>query len=112
MIDPPCRPRDSAAQPALTVFQTPRQVDVDHVGPVGFAGLVQRLAAVADAGVGADDVQPAELLDAAVHRGFEGVVVTHIDLGGDDAPVESLDEIGGLGEIVGCRRRDRSACCC
>ena len=41
------------------------EVDVDHVGPVALAGLVQRLTAVADAGVGDDDVQPAQLLDTA-----------------------------------------------
>src|SRR5437588_8222214 len=76
------------------------QVDVDHGGPVGFAGLVKRLAAVADAGVGDDDVQPAELLDAGVHRGLERVVVTDIDLGGVDAAVVSLDQVGGFSQIL------------
>ena len=79
------------------------EVDVDHVAPIVFAGLVEGLAAVADAGVGADDVQPPQLLDAAVDRRLEGVVVTHIDLGGHDAAVESLDEVGSLGQVVRCR---------
>ena len=46
------------------------EVDVDHVRPVFLAGLVQRCAAVADAGVGDDDVEPAQLLDAGVDGGL------------------------------------------
>ena len=56
------------------------------------AGLVERLAAVADAGVGDDDVEPAELLDAVVHGGLQRVVVADVDLGGDDPPVLALDQ--------------------
>ncbi len=50
-----------------------------------FVGLVQSVARVADARVGDHDVEPAELLDAAVDRGLQRVVVTNVDLGGDDA---------------------------
>ena len=91
MIDPPLPPEIRCGTAALTVFQTPRQVDVDHVVPVVFAGLVERLTAVADAGIGDDDVQPPQLLDAAVDGALECVVVTHVDLGGHDAPVQTLD---------------------
>ncbi len=90
-------------------FPDAGKVDVDHVAPVVFAGLVQSLAAVADSGVGADDVQPAQLLDAAVHRRFQRVVIADVDLGGHDAAVQALDEVGRLGQVIGRRRRDLAA---
>ena len=95
--------------PALTVFHTPREVNVDHVGPVAFAGLVQRRATVADARVGDDDVQPAQLLHAGVHRGFQRVVVAYVDFGGVDAAVVALDQIRGLGQILGGGQRNPNA---
>ena len=55
----------------------------------------------ADSRVGDDDVESAELLDAVVHRGLQRVVVAHVDLGGDDAAVQGLDQVGGLGEVLG-----------
>ena len=67
------------------------------------------VAAVADAGVGDDDVQPAQLLDAGVDRGLERVVVAHVDLGGVDAAVVALDQIRGLGQILRCRQRNLHA---
>ncbi len=77
------------------------QVDVDHLVPVEFAGLVQGgIAAVADTGVGHHDVEAAQLLDPAVDGGLDSGGVADVDLGGDDAPVEALHEVGGLGEIV------------
>ena len=85
------------------------EVDVDHVGPVALAGLVQRRAAVADARVGDDDVQPAQLLDARVDRGLERVVVADVDLGGVDAAVVALDQIGGLGQVFRRGKRNRDA---
>lgn len=88
-------------------FPHPGQVDVDHLGPVFFAGLVQSLSAVADSGVGHDDVEPAELLDAAVDRRLERVVIAHVDFGREDPAVVPLDQVGGLGEVLGRRRRDR-----
>ncbi len=75
---------------------------------------MQLSAVGAHAGVRDDDIEPAELFDAAVDRGFEAVEVADIDLRGDDAPVVVLDQFGGFGEIL--RRRmwvgqivDRSA---
>src|SRR5262245_34438026 len=68
--------------------------------------MVERLATVADTRVRADDVEPAELFDAAVHRGLDCVVVTHVHLGGDDAPVQLLDQVRGFRQIVGSRRLD------
>ena len=84
-----------------------RQVYVDHLVPVVFAGLVQCVAAVADACVGHDDVQPAQLLHAAVHGGLQCVVVAHVDFGREDPAVLALDQVGGLGQILGrgCRNR-------
>src|SRR6185312_13573961 len=86
-------------------FPDAGKVYVDHLLPVVFAGLVQGVAAVADAGVGHDDVQPAKLFDAAIDRGFERVVVAHVDFGRDDPAVETLYEVGRFGEVLrrGCR---------
>ena len=71
-----------------------------------FSGILcSFLADGADARVGDDDVEPAELFHAAVHRGLERVVVTHVDFGGHDAAVVGLDQIGGLGKVCRCRMR-------
>src|SRR6201997_2289078 len=83
-----------------------RQVYVDHFLPVVFGGLVQRVAAIADARVGHDDVQPAQLLHAVVHRGFQRVVIADIDFGREDPAVQALDQVGGLGQVLGRRCRD------
>ena len=99
--------RDDVRDTGFHRLPHPRQVDVDHLRPVFFAGLVQRVAAVADACVGHDDVQPAQLLDAAVHGGLQGVVVTHVDFGRVDPAIMALDEVGGLGQILGRRCRNR-----
>src|SRR4029079_13006806 len=61
----------------------------------------------ADARVGDHDVEATELLDAAVDRGLERVIVTHVHLCGDDSSVERLDHVRGLCEILGRRRRCR-----
>ena len=68
--------------------------------------LCSCLPSVPDTGVRDDDVEPAELFDTAVDRGFEAVEVADIDLRGDDAPVLVLDQICGLGEILRGRMRD------
>jgi hypothetical protein len=90
-------------------FPNTREVDVDHVLPVVFAGLVEGRPAVADAGVRNDDVESAQLFDAAVHNRRQRVEVAHVHLGGDDAPVEVLDEVGGFGEVIGCGPGDVAA---
>src|SRR5262245_1728297 len=82
------------------------QVDVDHVGPVGLTGAVERLPTVADSRVGADDVQPSQLLDAAVDGGLDRFVVANVDLGGDDAAVQLLDQICGFSQVVWSGRLD------
>src|SRR5690349_10239048 len=81
-------------------FPDSGEVDTDHVVPVMLGGLVQRLAAVANAGVGDDDVQPAQLLDTVVHGFLEGVEVTDVDLGGDDPAIEAFDQIRSLRQVV------------
>src|SRR5689334_9305413 len=86
-----------------------RQVDVDHVLPVVLAGLVERVSAIADTRVGDDDVQAAKLLDTAVDGGSQRLEIAHVDLGRDDATVLCLDQIGGLGQVVWCRRGDLAA---
>src|SRR2546426_3317220 len=82
------------------------QVDVDHVCPVVLTGLVQGRSAVADSCVGDNDVESAQLLNTAVDHGLERVVVAHVHLGGHDAAVLCLDQIGGLGQVVGRGGRD------
>ncbi len=59
----------------------------------------------ADACVGDDDVEPPELLDAAVDGGRQRVEVAHVDFCRDDAAVEVLDHVRGLGEILRGGRR-------
>src|SRR5690606_11328714 len=80
--------------------------DSDHVGPIFLAGLVECFTTVSDAGVGDDDVQPAEFLDSVVDHLLQGVEVADVDLRGDDTAIESLDQFGCLGEVFGGRRRD------
>ena len=47
-----------------------------------------------------------ELLDAAVKCRLGRVVIADVDLGGDDPAAEVLDQVHGLGEVVGIGRRD------
>ncbi len=65
MIEPPRPPARMWGTPALTVFHTPPRLT--SIMAVQSASLVLSSvgAAVADAGVGDDDVEPAQLLDAA-----------------------------------------------
>ena len=80
-----------AAPPAFTVFQTPlRLTSIISCHRCPRRHLVQLDAGGADARVGDDDVQPPELLDAAVDGGTQRVEVADVDFGGDDAPVERL----------------------
>jgi len=51
--------------------------------------------------------RPSCLLDAAVDRGLERAEVTNVDFGGHYSPVGRLDHLRGLGEVLGCRGRDR-----
>jgi hypothetical protein len=46
--------------------------------------------------------QPAQLLHPGVHRGFEGLVITHVDFGREDAAVMAFDQIRGLGQVLRC----------
>ena len=89
---------------------TAGEVDVDHVGPS--ASLGDRASGpVADAGIGHDDVELAQLLDAAVDGGFQRVVVADVDLGGDDPVAEAPDQIGGPGQIVWSGSWNVPRCC-
>ena len=47
------------------------------------------------------------MLDAAVDRGLERVVVSDVYLGRDDAAVQRLDQVRGFGEVFGSRARLR-----
>ena len=86
-------------------FPDAGQVDVDHVGPVRFTCVVQRLPAVADTCVCTHDVESTQLLNAAVDRRPHRGEITDVDFRGDDSPVQLLDQIRGFCEIVrGCRR--------
>ncbi len=83
------------------------EVDVDHLLPDVLFHPVEPSSDGPDACVGDDDVQPAELLNTAVHRGFERVVFADIDLGGDDPSVQRLDQVGCFREVFGSRRWGR-----
>ena len=73
------------------------QVGVDHVYP----GLQLRLALHAcDTGRRHDDVEPAELGDAAVERLAQLLGLANVGLCGDDALTGLLDQLGGLVEIL------------
>jgi amidase len=74
------------------------EVDIDHVLP-GAVLLMQRHGR--DAGVRQHDVDRADLGDALLKRPPELGFVAYVGLRGEDAPVERLDLLGGLGEIVG-----------
>ncbi len=91
--------------PRLDGLPHSAEVDIDRLFPAVLAHLVELDARGADASVGHDDVQPTQLFDAAVDRGRKGVEVAHVDLGGDDAAVEVLHHIGGLGEVLRCGSR-------
>ena len=82
------------------------EVDVDHVLPGRVVEFFQR-AEAEDPGVGRHDVQPPELGHAVVDGRLEGAVVTDVGLGGDDAPVQRLDLLHRLGQIVGGGHRIR-----
>ena len=82
------------------------QVDVDHVLP-GLLAQFLGPAEADDAGVGDHDVEPAELGDPVVERRLQRVVVADVDLGGDDAPVERLDLLDRLLQVLPCRHRER-----
>ena len=106
MIEPPRPPAMRCGTPAFTVFHTPPRLT--SIMSVQSSSLVLSsvVAAVADACVGDDDVQPAQLIDAGVDRCLERVVVAHVDLGGVDAAVVALDQIRGLGQVLRCGQRD------
>jgi hypothetical protein len=82
----------------------PGQVDVDHLLPDVFLHPVEPSSDSANACVGDDDVQAAELLDAAVDGRLERVVIADVDLGGDDPSVQRLDQVGRFREVFGSRR--------
>ena len=90
MTEPP-PPRDQMRYPGLDGLPHPAEIDVDGFFPDVLAHFVQLDAGGADAGVGHDDVQPAQLLDPAVDGGLQRVVVTDVDLVRDDAAVEAFD---------------------
>jgi hypothetical protein len=94
MIDPPPLASRCGIE-TNSVFQTPvRLVSIvsrqSHLVP-GLDG--------ADARVGADDVELAELGDARVDRLLERAQVAHVGLAGDDPPVKRLDRLDRLGQV-------------
>lgn len=106
MMDPPAPPDSRGGDSGFHGLPDTGEVDVDHRVPVLLAELVQGLAAVADPGVGDNDIQPAQLLDPATDRGVQGVEVADVDLRGDDPPTQSFHQVGGFGEVVRGGRRN------
>jgi hypothetical protein len=80
------------------------QVDVDHVLP-GVVRLVQRHGR--DAGVGQHNVHRPELGHPGVERRPQPRLVPDVGLLGHDPPVEGLDFLGRLGQVIGRRHRVR-----
>ena len=76
------------------------EVDVDDVAPAVVAGLHR-----GDAGVGHDDVEPAELVEAGPHCGRQRFAIADVGLFGHDAGAGVLDELDGGGQIVGGAQR-------
>ena len=72
------------------------EVDVDDVAPAVVTGLHG-----SDTGVGDHDVEPAELVEARLHRGRQRCSVADVGLLGHDAGAGVLDELDGGRQIVG-----------
>ena len=107
MIEPPRPPATRCGTPAFTDFHTPLRLTSIISCQMSSFIRCEPSSDRADACVGDDDVQPSELLDAAVDGGLERVVIADVDLGGDDPPIQRLDHVGGFGEVFGGRRRGR-----
>src|SRR5205823_1613639 len=82
------------------------EVDVGDVPPL-LLGQLPGHAHAGDAGIGADDVEVAELGQALLHRRRHLGRVPHVGHAGHDAPVEVLDQLDRLGEVVGGAHRER-----
>jgi len=111
--DRPAPGRDQVGRGELHGVPRPGEVDVDGVAPDLRRDLVPA-PQDADAGVRHHDVEPAQLGHAGLDRLLERVPVPHVRLDRDDPPVERLDLLDRLGEVVGGgvrigEVRDRSA---
>lgn len=109
MIEPPRPCGDDVRDGDLGGQPDAGQVDVDHVAPGLLVHGVQAGAVAAEARVGTDDVEPAELGDALVDGGLERVVVAYVRLHGVDAPPQLLHLVDRLVEILGRRHGERDA---
>jgi hypothetical protein len=113
IIEPPRPPALRCGIAALGGVPHTGQVGVDHVLPA-LLGQLLGSADTADAGVGRDDVQPAQLGHPVVECLLQCAVVADVGLAGDDPAVQRLDFLDGLGEVVWCRHREghRGDLCC
>ena len=103
MITEPPWPRSTiGGTAALIVFHTPVRLTA-IISSHTCSSSSSAGPKLADAGVGHHDVDVAELADALGHDALELPEVAHVGLAGHDAPVELLDELGRVGQIV--RRR-------
>ena len=96
---PPWRRSTIGATAALIVFHTPVRlmsiISCHICSSISSAG-----ATAADAGVGAHDVDVPELGDALGDDRLELAEVAHVGLTGHDAPIQVLDQLDRLGQIV------------
>ena len=90
---------DGAAATAVDDVVGAGDVDIDDVAPRFGGDRVPGLGD-ADTGVGHDDVEAAEGLDARVHRGAQTGGVPGVDGGGDDLASGVLDQPDGFREIL------------
>ncbi len=82
----------------------PGQVGVDHVLPGSLIQLGSQPVG-RDAGVGRHDVQPAQLGHAVVQSRLQRGIIADVGLGRHDPPVQRLDLLDRLGQVL--RRRHR-----
>ena len=76
------------------------QVGVEHVGPeLGVLLLGLTRAQSHDARIGEHDVEPTQLGYTRVHGPLHRTGVADVHLGGDDAPIERLDQTHRLGQV-------------
>lgn len=78
-----------------------RQVDVQDLAPGFQGGVLDGRRPGRDARVSDDDVEPPELGHSALQGVGQGVCVADVHLRGHDAPVERLDRLRGVGELLG-----------
>lgn len=88
--------------PGLDRLPHAAEVDINHLLPQRFFRLVQLARGGADPRVRHDDVEAAQLFDAAVHGGLQRGEVPHVHLRGHDTAPGVFDHARGEVQIFRC----------